>query len=81
MHISPDAKPGLAVHPHGMAAHTAMRRGALAELRIASAASPTATATVDRKFAALVDVPRAAQTVCDRTREQTGPPLVQLTLA
>jgi hypothetical protein len=60
---------------------SSMRREALAELRIASAESPTATAAVDREFAALVDVLRAAHAACDRTRERTGPLLAQLTLA
>ena len=58
-----------------------MRREALAELGIASAESPTAVAAIDREFAALVDVLRAAQAACDRTRERTGPLLAQLTLA
>jgi hypothetical protein len=139
MHIWPDARPGPAGDPHGMATHTAMRRRsasatnlydgacdllyaaqqmraaasergatpalaatvgcidaaldalvdavssmrreALAELRIASVESPAETAAVDREFAALVDVLRAAQAACDRTRERTGPLLAQLTLA
>jgi hypothetical protein len=57
-----------------------MRREALAELRIASAESPAAAAAVDHEFAALVDVLRAAQAACDRTRERTGSLLAQLTL-
>jgi hypothetical protein len=60
---------------------SSMRREALAELRIASAESPTAAAAVDREFSELVDALRAAQAACDRTRERTGPLLAQLTLA
>jgi hypothetical protein len=59
----------------------AMRREALAELGLGRVDSPTAMAAVDREFAALVDVLRAAQAACDRTRERTGPLLAQLTLA
>jgi len=43
-----------------------MRREALAELKIASAESPTTAAAVDREFAAPVDVLRAAQAAGDR---------------
>jgi hypothetical protein len=57
-----------------------MRREALAGRGIASAGSPTAVAAIDRELAALVDVLRAAQAACDRTRERTGPLLAQLTL-
>jgi hypothetical protein len=59
----------------------AMRHEALTELRAARAESPTAVAAVDREFATLVDVLRAAQTVSDRMRDRTGPLLAQLTPA